>query len=168
MCSTLYIQGEGGRICLNSQSPAMAKCPNEILDNMDHNVKFLWHNTVNHYISINILVHNVEKVGSSVPLRKLLCKFRQNVSLLQMHTDSWKGFITFPKLKGKSANYVDFFNPRDRKVLKKKRPCWIVKITKLLLFNGWLPLKRHKIKWRFSHLFCHNRMNCPFILWNCK
>ena len=82
----------------------MAKCPNEILDNMDHNVKFVWHNTVNHYISINILVHNVEKVGSSVPLRKLLCKFRQNVSLLQMHTDSWKGFITFPKLKGKSAN----------------------------------------------------------------
>ena len=36
-------------------------------------------------------MHNVEKVGSSVPLRKLLCKFRQNVSLLQMHTDSWNG-----------------------------------------------------------------------------
>ena len=46
----------------------MAKCPDEILDNMDQNVKFVWHNTVNHYISINILVHNVEKVGSSVPL----------------------------------------------------------------------------------------------------
>ena len=81
-----------------------------MVPNMDHNVKFVWHNTVNHYVSINILVHNVEKVGSSVPLRKLLCKFWQKVSLLQMHTDSWNG-ILLPELlwttvRKKFANFL--------------------------------------------------------------